>query len=75
MGLCLTAAVIPLLARAADRMVLMYYPYPPYTMAPEFNTWIGAAISLLAVPPLIQMFRASWAEFPTGASAVDGQES
>lgn len=45
-----------LLVRAADKLALVYYPYPPYALAPEFNPWIGLLLALLAAPGVIALF-------------------
>lgn len=57
---CAIALALPLIVRAGDKLSLTYYPFPPYGLAPEFNLWTGAAISLLSMPALMQMFR--WPE-------------
>ncbi len=53
------SAAVPaamLLARVGDKLALVYYPYPPYSLAPEFNPWIGAVLALLAAPGVIALF-------------------
>ncbi|MFH1086182.1 MAG: energy-coupling factor transporter transmembrane component T [Chloroflexota bacterium] len=51
------AAALPLAVRAGDKLALMYYPFPPYPLAPEFDARIGVALALLATPALILMAR------------------
>ena len=46
-----------LLVRAANRLSLAYYPFPPYSLVPEFNPWIGATLVLLSLPGLLSLLR------------------
>jgi energy-coupling factor transport system permease protein len=48
-----------LLMQRRDALALAYYPYPPYSIAPEFNLWIGILLALLALPGLVALFSAS----------------
>ena len=44
------------LIRAGDKLALVYYPYPPYSLLPEFNPWIGGLLALLALPAIVALF-------------------
>lgn len=44
------------LLRASDKLALTYYPYPPYSLIPEFNAWIGLLLALLAVTGMVALF-------------------
>jgi hypothetical protein len=46
-----------LLIRAANRLSLAYYPFPPYSLVPEFNPWIGATLALLGLPGLLNLLQ------------------
>ncbi|MBN1400583.1 MAG: energy-coupling factor transporter transmembrane protein EcfT [Anaerolineae bacterium] len=72
--LSLAALAIPLCVRLGDKLALLYYPYPPYSMAPEFSAAIGLAIALLGLPALIQMARASSLEANPRANTIPRQE-
>ena len=50
------ALLTVVIVRSSDAMALVYYPYPPYSIAPEFNIWIGLALVLLALPGLVALF-------------------
>ncbi len=55
--LCSLGALAGLLfVRTRDSMALVYHPYPPYSLVPSFNGWIGLLLILLAVPGLILLF-------------------
>lgn len=55
--LCSLGALAGLLfVRLRSKTALVYYPYPPYPLAPSFNGWIGAILAFLAVPGLIVLF-------------------
>lgn len=41
--------------RLGNPTALIYHPYPPYPLAPEFNPWIGLALVLLAAPALVAL--------------------
>jgi energy-coupling factor transport system permease protein len=45
-----------LLVRSIDKLALVYYPFPPYPLAPEFNPWIGAALAFLVLPGVVRLF-------------------
>jgi energy-coupling factor transport system permease protein len=45
--------------RNTDKLALVYYPYPPYTLLPDFSPWIGLALMGLAVPGLLHLFSKS----------------
>lgn len=60
-----------LLVRRGDRLMLAYYPYPPYSMLPDFDPRIGLLLALLAVPGVVALFsEASEAAPPVGTNAV-----
>jgi energy-coupling factor transport system permease protein len=52
----LLALGITLLVGTVDKLALIYYPYPPYPLAPEFNAWIGLVLALLALPGLVALY-------------------
>ncbi len=41
--------------RMGDKLALVYYPYPPYSMAPAFDPLLGSVLVLLAVPGLMPL--------------------
>ncbi|MFP3896202.1 MAG: energy-coupling factor transporter transmembrane component T [Anaerolineales bacterium] len=45
-----------LFVRMVDKMALVYHPYPPYSLVPPFDGWIGLLLTLLAIPALIVLF-------------------
>jgi energy-coupling factor transport system permease protein len=44
-----------LVVRWLDRSALIYYPYPPYTILPPFDGWVGGLLALLALPGLLRL--------------------
>jgi len=52
----LLALGVLLIVKSVDKLALIYYPYPPYPLAPEFNVWIGLLLGLLAVPGLVALY-------------------
>ena len=42
--------------RAIDKGALIYYPYPPYSILPPFDGWVGLLLALLALPGLLHLF-------------------
>jgi energy-coupling factor transport system permease protein len=50
-GAAVVAAVIA--AKLLVPEVLIYSPYPPYSLLPPFNPWVGMAMLLLAVPAVV----------------------
>jgi energy-coupling factor transport system permease protein len=40
-------------ARLAAPEALVYSPFPPYSLLPPFNPWVGMALLLLALPALL----------------------
>lgn len=53
-ALTLAVSVAVLVASVAlrliDRGALNYYPYPPFSLLPPFDGWIGALLALLSLP-------------------------
>ena len=45
------------LIRTRDGLALVYYPYPPYPLSPEFNAAIGLLLAMLAIPGVVSLFR------------------
>ncbi|HIC89312.1 MAG TPA: energy-coupling factor transporter transmembrane protein EcfT [Anaerolineae bacterium] len=39
--------------RATNRIALLYYPYPPYSIWPSFDPLLGVGLALLALPALL----------------------
>jgi len=58
----LLALGITLLVGAFDKFALIYYPYPPYPLAPEFNAWIGLVLGLLSLPGLVALYEGDTSE-------------
>ncbi|MHB1296191.1 MAG: energy-coupling factor transporter transmembrane component T [Anaerolineae bacterium] len=59
--LAAVGAVLPagtLVARAVNPLALVYYPYPPYPLAPAFDPWLGLLFMLASVPGLLALLRA-----------------
>ncbi len=55
--LCSLGALAGLLfVRMRDNMALVYHPYPPYSLIPPFDGWVGLLLTLLAIPGLIALF-------------------
>ncbi|MHB0858540.1 MAG: energy-coupling factor transporter transmembrane component T [Anaerolineae bacterium] len=63
-GLLLGATLV---VRALDPLALVYYPYPPYPLAPAFNPWLGMLFMLVAVPGVLALLRAPRAGANAGA--------
>jgi energy-coupling factor transport system permease protein len=42
-----------LIARSTVPELLVYVPYPPYSLLPPFSPWMGVALVFLAVPALL----------------------
>jgi hypothetical protein len=45
--------LVVLAARALAPETLYYSPYPPNSLLPPFNAYVGAALLLLALPALL----------------------
>lgn len=52
----LLVLAISLGVAALDPMALAYFPYPPYSLTPAFNPWLGLALAALALPGLAALF-------------------
>jgi hypothetical protein len=53
--------------RANDTLALVYYPFPPYPIVPEFDAWVGLAVALLATPTFVLM--SHWGAHPAQEAA------
>jgi len=49
------ATAIVVVTRLTDNLALTYYPFPPGSMLPTFNPWLGIALALFAIPGLIHI--------------------
>lgn len=49
------ATVIVVVTRLTNNLALTYYPFPPGSMLPTFNPWLGIALALFAIPGLIHI--------------------
>jgi energy-coupling factor transport system permease protein len=50
---CATTIAAVLAARYAAPETLYYNPYPPSSLLPPFNAWVGASLLFLALPALV----------------------
>lgn len=49
------ATAIMVVTRLTNNLSLTYYPFPPGSMLPSFNPWLGIALALFAIPGLISI--------------------
>ncbi|MHB1355368.1 MAG: energy-coupling factor transporter transmembrane component T [Anaerolineae bacterium] len=49
------ATAIIVLTRLTNNLSLTYYPFPPGSMLPSFNPWLGIALALFSIPGLISI--------------------
>jgi energy-coupling factor transport system permease protein len=55
---CATILIVVLAVRVMAAETLYYSPYPPSSLLPPFNPWLGATLLLLTVPALVAPRRA-----------------
>jgi energy-coupling factor transport system permease protein len=41
--------------RLVAGVVLIYYPFPPYSLLPSFDPWVGLLLALLSLPGLMRL--------------------
>jgi energy-coupling factor transport system permease protein len=51
----IAATTIVVFTRLTNNLALTYYPFPPGSMLPSFNPWLGIAFVLFAIPGLLSI--------------------
>jgi energy-coupling factor transport system permease protein len=61
-------------ARLTMPQALVYSPYPPYSLLPPFDPWVGAVLLLLVLPAILAPRRQSLDRTPGGQPVASSKE-